>query len=76
MHSFCGKYILQRTLYSDNIWKVSIRTLVQPVSLYRRSISSSTNNENIVAETDEIYNLPSEILKSGQNVILVVQVHV
>lgn len=37
-------------------------------------ISSSTNNENIIAETDEIYQLPSDILNVGQNVLLVVQV--
>jgi hypothetical protein len=32
VRSFCGKYILQRTLHSDNIWKVSMRALVPLVS--------------------------------------------
>lgn len=32
VRSFCSKYILQRTLHSDNIWKVGMRTLVRLVS--------------------------------------------
>ena len=32
VRSFCSKYILQRTLHSDNIWKVGMRTLVWFVS--------------------------------------------
>lgn len=33
IHSLCGKYILQRTLHSDDIRKVSRRMLVQVISI-------------------------------------------
>ena len=67
-----GEHLGQRCLFRHSVREVrAFRRLCQ----YTLIISSSTNNRNVIEETDEVYDFPPDsLIRDGDNVLTIVQV--
>jgi hypothetical protein len=66
--------VAQQRLLEDDLRKVSTASAGAGTSLRLTGLPSSTNNQNIISETDEEYTFPANSVKAHKdNVITVVQ---